>query len=138
MEQMAVCYVLSEPFYEKLVENVDPGEAREIIETLENRKRTAENAGEILERKTYRGTKRVRQLRVGQWRIASLYVRGVDIAEVIQLCYLYNKNENGEPDRDVLREIDEAAKQLFAEVADWSPSEESEYIETMQTAFPEI
>lgn len=135
---MGICYVLSEPFYERLAKNLDPGEGRRIIETLASRKRTATSGEEILERKTYRGTKHVRHIKIGQWRIASLYPRGIDVAEVVQLCYLYNKNENDEPDRDVLREIDNVANQLFEEVADWSPDEESEYIATMQTKFPDL
>lgn len=135
---MALCYVLSESFYDELVKALDPGEAREIVERLEDQRRTANRGEEILERKTYRGTKHVRQIKVGQWRIASLYVRGIDVAEVVQLCYLYNKNENGEPDRNVLLRIDDAAKQLFAEAARWSPSEESEYIDAMRTQFPNL
>lgn len=135
---MGVCYVLSESFCERLVKEIDAGEARQIVEILEDRKQKATTGEEILERKTYRGTKRVRQIKIGQWRIASLYLRGIDIADVVQLCYIYNKNENREPDQDVLVEIDEAANRLFVEVADWSPDEESEYLETVQTQFPNL
>lgn len=133
---MGICYVLSESFYERLEKDVDPGEARRIIETLENRKQTATSAERIRERKTYRGTKHVRQIRIGKWRVASLYLRGIEIAEVVQLCYIYDKNENGEPRQNVLREIDDTAERLFSEIADWSPSEQSEYIDTVQTKFP--
>lgn len=135
---MPLCYVLSDAFYRDLVKNIDPGEARELIDVLERRKQTANTAEAILERKTFRGTKHVRQIKVGQWRIAALYVRGIEIAEVVQLCYLYNKNENREPDRAVLTEIDEAAERLFAEAADWPPDEQSEYLAGMQTQFPDL
>lgn len=135
---MGVCYMLSESFCETLKKDTDPGEARRIIETLESRKRRASRAEEILEKKTYRGTKHVRQVKVGQWRIASLYPRAIDVAEVIQLCYIYNKNGNGEPDQDVLVVIDETAEQLFAEVANMSLGEQSEYLSTMQTKFPDL
>ncbi|WP_132059137.1 hypothetical protein [Halorussus amylolyticus] len=135
---MAVSYVLSDPFYEKLVKDVDPGNAREVVSVLESRKREASEANEILERKTFRGTKHVRQIKIGQWRIASLYVRGIEIAEVVQLCYLYNKNKSAEPDPDILQEIDEAAERLFAKAPNWPPDEQSEYLEAMQTRFPEL
>ncbi|USZ66673.1 hypothetical protein NGM10_07925 [Halorussus salilacus] len=135
---MGVCYVLSDAFYEKLVKRIDPREASELVDGLEARKRNADEAEEILESKTLRGTKHVRQMKIGQWRIASLYVRGIEIAEVVQLCYLYNKNKNTEPDRSVLQEIDAAAERLFAEAPDWPPDEESEYLEAMQTQLPEV
>lgn len=116
---MGVCYMLSESF-------------------CETRKQRATRGEEILERKTYRGTKHVRQVKVGQWRVASLYLRGIDVAEVVQLCYICNKNQNAEPDQDVLVAIDKTAEQLFAEVADMSLGDQSEYISTMQTKFPDI
>lgn len=134
---MSVCYVLSDQFYDRLVKKLDPGDAREIIDNLEAQKRRADAADAILERKTLQGTSRVRQIKVGQWRIAALYVRGIDIAEVIQLCYLYNKNQNGEPDQNVLEEIDTAAKRLFEDAADWPPDDQSAYLEAMQTQLPE-
>lgn len=120
------------------MKSIDPGQSRRIIESLETRERKATTVEELLERKTYSGTKRVRQIKIGQWRVASLYVRGIDIAEVVQLCYLYNKNENSEPDEDVLKEIDETAEQLFAEVANWTPKEQSEYLTAMRTDFPDV
>lgn len=135
---MSLCYVLSDAFKEDLVKNTDPGEAREIIAVLKSRKQTADSAEAILERKTYHGTKRVQQIKIGQWRIAALYIRGIDIAEVIQLCYLYNKNQNREPNRDILTKIDETAERLFAEVADWRADEQSEYLAAMRTDFPNL
>jgi hypothetical protein len=135
---MGICYVLSDSFRDDLVKNIDHGQSRRIIDSLETRKRNATTAEAILERKTYRGTKHVRQVKIGQWRIASLYVSGMDVAEVVQLCYLYNKNQNGEPDEDVLEAIDETATQLFAEVADWTTDEQSDYLTAMQTNFPDV
>lgn len=134
---MGICYVLSESFYESVEKDVDPGEARRIIDALQRRKEAATHPDEILERKTYRGTKHVRQIRIGQWRIAALYPRGIDVAEVVQLCYLYNKNQTGEPNRDVLVAIDEAAEELFEDIGGMSPGEQSQYLSTMRTKFPD-
>jgi hypothetical protein len=136
---MGVCYIVSTSVSDKLEKDVDKGVAREIIGRLRNVKDRSDQAEDALENKTYDGTQHVRQFKsLGQWRVACLYVSGIDIADVIMLCYLYNKNKNSEPNQDVLEEIDEMAQVLFEEADDWPPEEESAYLDEVETHLPDV
>lgn len=136
---MGICYIVSPSVSDKLEKDIDKGEAREIVERLTKVKRRSDQAEEALENKTYEGTQHVRQFKsLGQWRVACLYVSGIDIADVLMLCYLYNKNKNDEPDQDILGEIDEMAQTLFEDADDWPPEEESDYLDKVETHLPDV
>lgn len=136
---MGICYIVSPSVSDKLKKDIDKGDAREIIERLTKVKRRSDQAEDALENKTYEGTQRVRQFKsLGQWRVACLYVSGIDIADVIMLCYLYNKNKNSEPNQDILRKIDETAQTLFEDADDWPPEEESAYLDEVVTHLPDV
>lgn len=136
---MGICYVISPPVFEKLAEDIDKGEAREIVQRLEGIKSRSDRAEDALENKTYQHTSHVRQLKsIGQWRIACLHVSGIDVAEVVMLCYLYNKNKNDEPKLSILADIDETAQKLFEQADDWPPAEESAYLDEVVTNLPDI
>lgn len=70
--------------------------------------------------------------------MVSLYVSEFQLCERVQLSYIYRKNESGEPNNDILEEIDEMADTLFANAKEWPPSDESEYLDTMQTEIPDL
>ena len=137
-----ICYVLSEYFYEQVTDNIPRAkskhQAKEIVNNLRDDKREANNAEELFENKRYRGYKHIRQIRIGDWRIASVYLKGISIAEVVQLNYIYNKGKSGEPNKDYLRRINQQAEKLLEQSDDWPPSEESEYLDNVRTELPNI
>ncbi|MFB6073382.1 MAG: hypothetical protein ABEJ89_00050 [Haloarculaceae archaeon] len=134
---MRICYVISDGFLNKLSKQYDPSDAQNLIDHLREEKERVEDVRTLFE-KDYTGYDHLKQIRYSDWRVVSLYVSEFQLCELVQLNYVYRKNESGEPNDDILEEIDEMADKLFSKAADWPPSDESEYLNGMRTQLPEM
>jgi hypothetical protein len=134
---MRICYVISDGFLDKLSKQYDPSDAQNLVNHLRDEKNRVNEVSKLFE-KDYTGYKHLKQIRYGDWRVVSLYVSEFQLCELVQLNYVYRKNESGEPNDDIMDDIDEVAERLFSKAADWPPSDESEYLDGMRTQLPEL
>ena len=134
---MRICYVISDGFLDKLSKKYDSSDAQNLVDHLRSEKERVEDVRSLFE-KDYTGYDHLKQIRYSDWRVVSLYVSEFRLCELVQLNYVYRKNESGEPNVDILKQIDEMADTLFSKAEDWPPSDESEYLDSMQTQIPDM
>lgn len=129
---MSICYVVSDGFREKLVSQYDQHDARQLIDYFQDARDRYDTPESIIE-KQYTGYMHLEQIRYSDWRVVAVWVRNFQLCELVQLNYVYRKNESNEPNQDILEEIDAVVERFFEESEDWPPSEESAYLDDART-----
>lgn len=134
---MGICFVIPDAFVNKLKKEYDPYDAQQLVSKLDTKRTKASTAPDLFT-KDYTGYDNIKQIRLSDWRVVSLYIQEFNICELVQLNYVYRKNESNEPNEGILRDIDDCANRLFEEAADWPPADESEYLDEMRTQLPSL